>query len=140
MGTKVRRLLPLVGCAAILAFAPGAGVAAPIGLAAARAASENAMRWQPVQYHGSPRGRFIDQAARQRWIDQRWSRMKVQEDAEGFIYLPGINTDRRGITTLSGPPRTLQQPRRLGHRPTNMQRRFGEPPPGGWQRGRITGH
>ena len=137
MIAKTSCLMVLTACASLVALAAGPGLAAPVGHSAVGAALRPFDGWQPAQYHGSPRGRFIDEAARQRWINRRWQRMKVQEDSEGFIYLPGIRTDRFGRTSLSGPPRIHQQARRIGERPIGMQRRFGEPPPGGWQRGRI---
>jgi hypothetical protein len=136
MITRIQYLAATALCAAILAVMSGDGSAAPIAAASARPDAA-APGITLAQHRNRNRGRFIDDNARQRWIDRRWKNMKVQEDDEGFIYLPGINTDRRGITTLSGPPRTLQQPRRFGERPSNMQRRFGEPPPGGWQRQRL---
>lgn len=117
-------------------LSPGGASAAPVNTATARIAPDLAGFIEPVQYRpGHYRGRrFGNEIARQRFINSRWSRMKVQEDADGFIYLPGIRTDHLGRTTITSAPRTFSQPRRFGERPPGMQRRFGEPPPGGYRR------
>lgn len=141
MNNLIVLLRPLLSLALGVAVAelmvlPGGASAAPVNVAAVRAAVDLTGLIEPVQHSpGQYRGRrFGNEIARQRFINSRWSRMKVQEDADGFIYLPGIRTDHLGRTTITSAPRTFSQPRRFGERPPGMQRRFGEPPLGGYRR------
>ena len=141
MNNLIVGLRPLVSLALGIAVAgaimlPGSASAAPVNTATARIAPGLVSFIEPVQHSpGQYRGRrFGNEVARQRFINSRWSRMKVQEDADGFIYLPGIRTDYLGRTTITSAPRTFSQPRRFGERPPGMQRRFGEPPLGGYRR------
>jgi hypothetical protein len=92
----------------------GGALAAPLNGAAARVFTDNAApAVEQVQYR---RHRHrMDAATRERITRNYFARARVQQDLDGYILLPGITTNWRGITTMSGAPRSrFSNPQRLG--------------------------
>jgi hypothetical protein len=89
--------------------------AAPLNGAAARVFTDTAAPLvEPVQYRRYRRHR-MDAATRERITRNYFGRMRVQQEPDGTILLPGISTNLRGITTVTGAPRSrFSNPQRLG--------------------------
>jgi hypothetical protein len=91
--------------------------AAPLNGAAARVFADAAAPVvEQVRYRRThPRRHRMDAATRDRITNNYLSRMRVQQEPDGMILLPGISTGWGGITTITGAPRTrFSNPQRLG--------------------------
>jgi hypothetical protein len=105
--------------------------------AAARVLTDNA---SPIveQVQHRRRQRY-DEATRERMTNYRLSRMRVYDDEDGMILLPGIMNTHSGRTILMGPPRSaFPNPQRLGvpHGPYTGRLTGGAPRMGGPRHGR----
>jgi hypothetical protein len=101
--------------AAGIATLSSGALAAPLNSAAARVFTDTAAPLvEQVQYRRYRRHR-MDAATRERIMNNYLSRMRVRQDPDGMILLPGISTGWGGITTITGAPRSrFSNPQRLG--------------------------
>jgi hypothetical protein len=101
-----------LGIALAVSALPEKALALPIDSSVARASGDFTDLIESIQYRS---GRFIDERARQRYINRRWSNRTVTVEPDGTVLLPGIETDRFGRTIMRGPPRSRYgTPARIG--------------------------
>jgi hypothetical protein len=111
----IRQVSIAAAMAAGIAIIASGALAAPLNSAAARVFTDTAAPMvEQVQYRPYRRHR-MDAATRERITRNYFARARVQQDLDGYILLPGITTNWRGITTMSGAPRSrFSNPQRLG--------------------------
>ena len=96
-------ILFALGLAAGGMMVPSSTSALPVNGSAVRALSADLpVGIEQVQYR---RRHFINEAAWQRYQRQRWARWAPDRESDGTILIPGIRTDHRGRTIITGAPR-----------------------------------
>ena len=96
-------ILFALGLAAAGMMVPGSTSALPVNGSAVRALSADLpVGIEQVQYR---RRHFANDAAWRHYNNRRWARMTVDQESDGTILLPGIRTDSRGRTWITGAPR-----------------------------------